>query len=204
MAMTWAGRVFIMWPTTNNDGGTWLRFDNKGNLHPFGKHRKWQPKNVRLRPPKSRILPNEINFEGPAPNAVDASRSLVPKRLENVFHGRQRMVEWAAHLHALKLEVLNWKTQPFSVDLDIEGICQQIETIRARVLQAAPWCVCGCENNDACPYCESKRWLSTGKYLKKCIAAQRHPLSESLQSNQPSPPQQEASNELPGELFWSI
>lgn len=190
---------------TNLDtGGKWFQQD-KSDLHPFGNHIGWKPKRVQLRPrqPETRILRKEIDFQGPALHAVDASRYPVPPHLEAVFHGRQRMAEWAAQLYMLKLEVMDWKPQPFSPDLDIAWVCQQIETIRLRVLQAAPWCVCGCGVDD-CPHCENKQWLSAGKYLMECIVAQQLPLPEYLRGNPSLQPQPEANSELSEDQSWSI
>jgi hypothetical protein len=94
------------------------------------------------------------------------------------------MHDWAGKMTLLKMEVMQWAEADFAADLDLNRICRELEIIRQRVIQAAPWCVCGCDSRTDCPTCENKRWISAGKYLTACIPTPT-PLSKVCSINNP-------------------
>ena len=97
--------------------------------------------------------------------ACDASRQLVPRHLQEVFHGRQWMMEWATRLLELKGELRQLDGQAYARALDLDTVTAQLERVRQTVLQSAPFCRCGCLPNTDCPICHNTRWVSTGEFL---------------------------------------
>jgi len=152
----------------NNLQCGWL---NNDNAELFGKRHKNTKKKTssRQRPPAAIVL-HDTRFKRIKP-AVDASRHPVPKSLERIFHGRQEMAAVASKLFEMQSTVRRWTKDSCGADLDAQSIAMQIDAIRNRILQAAPYCVCGCSgcNGSDCPFCEGKQWLSAGEYLKTGI-----------------------------------
>ena len=91
----------------------------------------------------------------------DAMGHVVPNSLADVFRGRGLMAEWCFHLDDLRLQLHKFAKQEYGSDLNIPFIEQQIETLRAHVMIAAPMRECDCPAEERlCPKCEGARWLS--------------------------------------------
>lgn len=138
-------------------------------------------------------------YRKPKHAAVDCSRHRVPDHLKTVFHGRQRMVEWATHVAMLQSEAAEWMREGYADALDFRALMKELELLRMRVLHAAPNCVCGCKPNSQCEHCGGKGWFTTEEYLRYCAQKQRRKLKGFWKIGpQPAPPP-EASEPSPKE-----
>lgn len=99
--------------------------------------------------------------------SYDAHGRQVPRRLQAIFAGRRSMLAFCDRLAALRKDLCVIGREPYCRDLDVAQINRLLETIRARIMQAAPFEPCDCHTWEYdCPKCHGLRWLTARSALE--------------------------------------
>lgn len=97
----------------------------------------------------------------PIQRSRDGHNREVPRRLAEVFAGRQPLERLCGRIDEIRAELGSLREEPFCRDIDVSSVQRLLETARVKLVQGMPFAKCDCPNRELdCPKCGGDRWVS--------------------------------------------
>ncbi len=97
----------------------------------------------------------------PIQRSRDGNNREVPRRLTEVFAGRQPLERLCGKIDEIRSALGDLREEPFCRDIDVSQVQRLLETARVKILHGMPFAKCDCPNGELdCPKCGGTRWIS--------------------------------------------